>query len=137
MARADEPQGLLRGCPTCGTPVSEAKLGLRDYRWVNDALPGKVGGMDIDFTINQARTGRALMLEFKPEGAYLSTGHRLTFALFVKKGIDVWVIWEQKDGSVKVGPVNKSGHTPVIEHMPIGKLRTLIREWWNEGMEDD
>jgi hypothetical protein len=115
--------------------VAEAKLGLRDYAWVNESLPGKVGGMDVDFTVNQAATDRALMLEFKPEGAYLSTGHRLTFRLFVRKGIDVWVLWEQKDGTVKVAGVNAAGHTPIISAaMPRVKVAQLIREWWDEGL---
>jgi len=135
MARANESQGLLRACPTCRTPVSEANLGLRDYAWVNESLPGKVGGMDVDFCITQDRSNRALALEFKPQDAFISMGHRLTFGLLVRLGFDVWILWEQKDGTVKVGAVNVKGHTPIISAaMPRVKVAQLIREWWDEGL---
>lgn len=137
MAREQVEQGILRGCPTCGTKVSDVEMGLRDYRWVNDALPGKVGGMDVDFVLNQSRTDRTLIFEFKPKNAYISMGHRLTFRDMVRRGVDVWIAWDQGDGTVKVGAVDRHGKTPFIEHMPIAKLRTQVRSWWNEGLDDE
>jgi hypothetical protein len=55
--------------------------------------------------------------DFNPKGTALATG--------------------SGDGTVKVGSVDKHGKTPFIEHMPIQKLRTQVRSWWNEGVEDD
>lgn len=134
MAREQEDQGLLRGCPTCGTKVKDVDLGLRDYRWVNEALPGRIGGMDIDFTINQARTGRVLLLEFKPAGATLSIGARLTFKLFVQKGCDAWVIWDHGD-TVEVASIDRDGQLGFIEKMSRKRLADRIRKWWDVGLE--
>lgn len=132
MARGGD---ALRKCPTCLTPVADATaLGLRDFRWVNEALPGKVGGMDLDFCINQAATERALFLELKPQGARVSTGARLTFALLVKKGFDVWVVWELGEGSVRVAHLNERGEEAYAATMSVASLAAAIIEWWEAGL---
>lgn len=140
MARAQVTQGKLRGCPTCGTKVSEAELNLRDFSWVNEALPGKVGGMDIDFCISSARTGKTLMLEMKPPGAYISMGARLTFKEFVKKGCDVWVVWGPgEDGNVEVAHVMANGQLTSTYECSQDVLAHTIAVWWDAAQvsEDD
>lgn len=136
MARADVKEGILRGCPVCGTKVKDADLGLREYGWLNEALPGKVGLMDADAMLTQASTGRALFLEFKPRSERISTGARLTFALFVKAGFDVWVIWDVGKDRVKVGECNERGRTPVVREMTKKRAARLVALWWEEGQDE-
>jgi len=136
MSRTTVKDGVLRGCPVCGTPVAEAALGLRDYRWVNEALGNKLGLMDIDGVLSQAGTGRVLMLELKPRGARISTGARLTFALFVKAGFDCWVLWDQENGRVKLAELNDKGRPINFKDMTIKRAATLVKRWWDEGVED-
>lgn len=80
----------LRKCPMCATPVAEANLGLRDYRWVTSKLPGRVGPMDVDFVLE--KNGHILILEFKPAGMAIGVGQRITLTAFAKMGCDVWVV---------------------------------------------
>ena len=134
--RAQEKDGLLRGCPTCGTKVDAAQLGLRDYRWVNDYLPGKVGGMDLDFAITQRASGRALFLEFKPsETAPISTGARLTFELLRSHGFDVWVARERPDGQVRTQVLGPNGK-PVSDGLVTSResLGRRVGRWWERGL---
>lgn len=139
MARANVEEGKLRGCPTCGTKVSKAKMGLRDFAWVNEALPGRVGGMDIDFCISQVRDKgkkhtRVLMLELKPAGAPISTGARLTFREFARQGYDCWAVWDEGDGTVVLGKFDRAGRVRVREEpMTQDELATRIAKWWNDG----
>lgn len=136
MARAQVKDGALRGCPTCGTKVAQADLRLRDFSWVNEALPGKVGGMDIDFTLSSARTGRTLMLEMKPPGAYVSVGAKLTFKEFVRKGCDVWVVWgPDADDHVEVAHVTKSGNLTSRYRVPLSVLATTVALWWEDAQD--
>jgi hypothetical protein len=122
----------LRKCPTCATPATEAALGLRDYRWVNAAFPGNVGGMDIDFMVDQHKTGRMLAMEFKPAGAYITTGARLTFASLRKKGVDVWAAWDHGD-HVRWSELDSYGEP--LKHVAGSRddLRRSVRGWWDEG----
>lgn len=120
----------LRGCPTCGTPVSETKkLGLRDYRWISEVLPGKEAPMDLDAVIEKHE--RILIQEFKPGKASLPLGQRLTLRAFARKpGIDVWVVWEDADGEhVEVGAMDRFGNVPFVERMTLAKHKRLIKEW--------
>jgi len=134
MSRKNEPDGELRGCPTCGTRVAEADLGLRDYRWVNEVLPEHIGLMDIDGCLSQYNTGRVLMLELKPRGARVSTGARLTFALFVLAGMDVWVVWDIGKNRVKVGVCNEEGRVVNIREMTRDRCAKKVLKWWNDGL---
>ena len=84
----------LRACPTCGTPVSDAHLGLRDYRWVVDHLPGRVAPMDIDFLLE--RRGNFLVIEFKPRGVKPPPGQARSLRTLRSAGADVWLV--QGDG---------------------------------------
>jgi hypothetical protein len=85
----------LRGCPTCGTKVTDVALGLRDYRWVSDKLPGRVAPMDIDFMLE--RNGHILIIEFKPAGVEAPTGQARTLRT-LRQFADVWVV--QGDGPI-------------------------------------
>jgi len=79
----------LRGCPTCGTKVSDVDMGLRDYRWVSSKLPGRVAPMDGDFILE--RKGKLLIIEFKPKGVEPGVGQSRTLRA-LKKFADVWVV---------------------------------------------
>lgn len=134
--RKDQDNGVLKKCPTCDTPVADAKqLSLRDYTWVNEKLPEKLGLMDFDGVLHQYPTGRMLVLEFKPPGARLSMGARLTFAALVQSGYDVWVIWDMGKNRVKVGQCNDRGHTPVVKEMTRNRCATLVKQWWEAGVK--
>ena len=136
MARADAKEGLLIACPTCETPLAETKnLGLRDYRWVNEELGNRLGLMDLDGFLSQAKTGRMLVLEMKPLKKYVKKGARLAFATLVKTGmIDVWILWDQGDGTVVVGKCNDRGYTPITEHITLKETAVMVREWWDRGL---
>jgi hypothetical protein len=125
---ANEP---LRGCPTCGTKVADTKMGLRDYRWVSEALPGRVAPMDLDCVLE--RNGHFLVQEFKPGGAPLPLGQRLTLKALVNLGMDVWVVWEQDDGDVEVGAMDRAGNVPFVEHMRRNRLKRRVTEWFEEA----
>ena len=125
----------LRGCPTCGTPVTEVSLGLRDYRWVADALPGRVAPMDLDFMLE--KNGRFLVLEYKPGVAPLPLGQRLTLKQLVRLGMDVWVVWhDDGNDTCKVGSMNRNGDVNFIEEMRVTKLRAKVRGWFEEASKD-
>lgn len=142
MARANQKQGVLRGCPTCGTKVDDADLGLRDFRWVNEALPGKVGGMDVDFLVQQRKSktnrlpeDRFLALELKPKKAAISTGARLTFQGLQEKGFDVWAAWDQEDGEhVKWAPLEDGQLPGGLIRGTRAELAEAVRDWWDQGV---
>lgn len=135
MARVDEGDAL-RGCPTCGTKVAEATLGMRDYsRWLADHLPGRVSGADIDLVVEQSRTGRCLMVEFKRKGQILPTGQRLLLTAMAKRNVDVWVAWEDAT-HVEVGVLSPEGEVYAVEKMTHNAMGRRIRKWWNAGLED-
>lgn len=135
MARETEKEGILRKCPVCETPVDEAvALGLRDYQWVNDALPGRLGLMDFDGVLSQSATGRMLVLEFKPKGGLVSRGARLTFRTLVGQGFDVWVLWEQGKNKVKLGMCDDTGWPQKPKLMTQAEAAALARKWWDDGL---
>jgi len=120
--------------------VSEAHLGLRDFRWVNSALPGKLGLMDIDGVLTQASTGRVLVLELKPKGAPISVGARLTFGLLVRAGLelgrdyDVWYLWDQGKGRIKLGEAGEQGEPLNIRELTERRVVNLVVRWWEKGL---
>lgn len=123
----------LRGCPLCSTPIDNLDLGLRDYRWVTEALPGKVAPMDMDFVLE--RNGHVLIQEYKPEGAPLPLGQRLTLKTFVRMGCDVWVVWEGEK-KVQVGMMDRYGNVAFIESMTPAKFKRKTTEWYEEANAD-
>lgn len=134
MAR--ETDDKLRGCPTCGTPVAETSLGLRDYStWLSDILPGKASGSDIDCVVEQSKTGRVLLLEFKPGGVRLPMGQRIMLRSFVRRGMDVWIVWEFDD-HVEAGNMDDAGNVVFVQSMDVDGLRERVARWWRAGFED-
>jgi len=108
-------------------------MGLRDYRWVADALPGRIAPMDLDCVLE--RHGRFLVMEFKPEGGPLPMGQRLTLKQLVRKGMDVWVVWELPEEWVQVGSMDRNGNVLFIEDMRVNRLRRRVSEWF-KGAND-
>lgn len=110
----------LRGCPLCGTKVTEAALGLRDYRWLR--LPGKVGPMDLDFLLE--RNGDFLAMEFKPNGVRPGQGQQITFDALGKKGFQVWTV----EGD---GPEVKVWWTETVsDTMLVTELAEKVNDWF-------
>lgn len=137
MARAKEVEGKLRGCPTCGTKVAEADLRLRDFSWVNEALPGRLGGMDVDFVLSQYKTKRVLHIEMKPPGAPVSTGARMTYALYVQLGLDAWVAWgPDAEGKVIRGTFDRNGQVEGLRELATEEFAEDVAAWWQCGLED-
>lgn len=134
MAR--ESDDKLRGCPTCATPVDQTKLGLRDYStWLSDVLPGRASGSDIDCVVEQSKTGRILLLEFKPPGGKLPMGQRIMLRAFARKGMDVWIVWEFSD-HVEAGVLDTTGEVQFVESLSIDGLRDRVARWWRAGFDD-
>jgi hypothetical protein len=126
----------LRGCPTCGTKTEKANLGLRDYRWLGDSLPGRVAPMDVDFMLE--RNGQFLVIENKPGGAPIPMGQRITLKALVRQGMDVWVAWEQEDGKhVEVGVMDKHGNVNFIDRMTVAKLKNKVSEWFSAATKGE
>jgi hypothetical protein len=124
----------LRGCPLCGTPVEDVKLGMRDFRWVSSALPGRVAPMDLDAMLE--KNGHHLVMEMKPGNAGLPLGQRITLKTLVVLGMDVWVIWEKEEGWVEVGSMDKHGEVNFVERMSVAKLRSRVAQWYEEASRE-
>ncbi len=136
MARKTENDGELRECPVCETPLDKAvNLGLRDFNWVNEELPGKIGLMDLDGVLSQASTGRMLVLELKPKGALVSRGARIAFGTLVKSGFDVWIVWDLGKGRVKLGECNDKGWPQNVRELTRKRAAKLVVNWWLEGVK--
>ena len=127
-------QEALRKCPSCGGPVTES-LGLRDYdRWLT-SLPGKVSASDLDFFLEQSKSGRALCIEFKEGNKQLGLGQRLLFRSLRQKGIDVWIAWERED-SLLVGEMDMTGEVRFTQVLSEAELDAKVGEWWWGGLSD-
>lgn len=122
----------LRKCPVCDGPPPK---GLRDYTWLENALPGRVGGSDIDFVVEQSSTGRVLMLEFKPGGIPITLGQRILFQRMVQQGFDFWVCWELSDDKIRVGQFTKEGLVLFVEELTTKQLARKITDWWYAGID--
>jgi hypothetical protein len=122
----------LRKCPTCLTPVAEANLGLRDYRWVVESLPGRVAPMDIDFALE--KNGRFLFIEFKPTGGGVSVGARILYKTLVRAGHDVWLV--QGEGPVQAGPMDRNGNVTFAAEMSVPELAKRVRMWFDGAGEE-
>ncbi len=116
----------LRGCPTCGTKVSEVALGPRDYRWVSSKLPGKVAPMDIDFALE--RNNKFLFAEMKPENGRIGIGQGRTLrALATLPGVEVWKMYGE-------GPlVDIDYGDGLIAHRPLDEVGDEVALWFEEA----
>ena len=129
-----EPEDKLKSCPACGQSVEGVDIGLRDFSWINDSLPGRVGMMDIDGFIEQSSSGRALVIERKPN-KYLPTGQRLSLRWFANAGATVWIVSEKllPEGKVEVAPLYKKGEVFGWITLTIEELAAKVNAWWAEG----
>lgn len=130
-------QPELKACPTCGEDTVK-ELGLRDYsRWVNPLLPGKLGGSDVDFILDQAGTGRILVMEYKEGQKRLGVGQRLMLTALKHKGIDVWVVWEfTSQGYVLAGELDDTGEVRFTEKLTPHELGLKTKAWWYSGYDN-
>lgn len=123
----------LKKCPTCMTPVAQAKLGLRDFNWAAPSLPGRVSPMDIDFALE--KNGRFLFIEFKPPGGGLSVGSRILYKTLVREGHDVWLV--QGDGpEVQAGPMDANGNVNFTATLTVEELAKRVRAWFDGAGEE-
>lgn len=128
-------QEPLRGCPTCSTPVTQAQLGLRDYStWLDGALPGRVSASDIDFVLDQAQTGRLLIIEFKDGSQRLGVGQRLMFKALKARGADVWVVWDRGDKGLLAGELDAMAQIRFTQTLTPVELKSKVAAWWLDGL---
>lgn len=121
----------LRKCPTCLTPVDEVKLGLRDFRWASDVLPGKVAPMDVDFMLE--RNGRFLVLEFKPKDMHVGMGQFITLKALEELGMEVWLV--KGDGPEVEVSCLEGGQWREDAITTVDQLATSIAAWFQEASE--
>jgi hypothetical protein len=116
--------------------VAKADMGLRDYRWVSESLPGRVAPMDLDAVLE--KNGHVLIMENKPEKVPLPLGQRLTLKTFVRMpNTRVWVVWEENDNKhVQVGEMDRNGNVNFVERMTIAKLKGRILAWYEQASEE-
>ena len=122
---------VLRSCPTCQGEIDLDKFALRDFRNIDGSLPGRIGGTDVDYFLEQARTGRALALEFKPN-KYVPTGQRLTLRWFKRAGADVWLVNDKHfpDGYVEVSEFKADGTNGDWLKFTISEFEESVASWW-------
>lgn len=118
----------LRSCPTCGTRVPNTTLGLRDYRWVSEGLPGKLAPMDLDFVLESS--GQFLCVEFKQPGQSIPLGQRITLRALVNSGWTVWTVWH-RDGALEAeaGLMDTHGDVPFVSKIAVTDLATWVNKW--------
>ena len=127
-------QPPLRSCPTCGADYDPEKLGLRDYSWLVDEVPG---ASDLDFVLEQKLTGRMLVMEFKSAGESLPLGQRLLLKTLVRKGCDVWVVWQQRRGRVHRVTMDGAGRLSPVVSLTREQLSAQVLAWWREGRVEE
>lgn len=127
----------LRACPTCG--AEDRDMGLRDYIWLEDILPGRAGGTDIDCLIDQEYADRDLVLEFKPS-KWVNRGQARLFNRMVPKGFDVWVIVDKNLANDELlmgvwspSANNNQGGVVSWHQLTLHELRVAVANWWNLG----
>lgn len=105
-------------------------MGLRDYRWLEDVLPARVGATDLDCVLEQHSTGRILVLEFKPN-RYVPRGQAILFDGLLAQGFDIAIIID-KDHDDNKFVYSWWGENEWKETNLAG-IRRLVRTWWNRG----
>lgn len=119
----------LRKCPTCLTRVEDIKLGLRDFRWASDALPGKVAPMDVDFMLE--RNGRFLVIEFKPADMRVGMGQFITLKALEAMGIEVWLV--KGDGPEVEVQCLEGGQWRDDAVTTVDQLAASVAAWFEEA----
>lgn len=123
-------QETLRSCPTCGGEFNPEALGLRDYSWLNEVVPG---ASDLDFALEQKSTGRLLIVEFKSQGQRLPMGQRLLLKTLARKGCDIWVAWQKRNGSIDVADLDGRGELVGFRNLTREGLAAAVDAWWATG----
>jgi len=118
----------LRGCPLCKTPVTEIQLGLRDYRWITERLPGKVAPMDGDFILE--RNGDFLFIEFRQPNEFITRGKQISIdGLRAIPQIEFWVV-EAPDNHGPETEVKVYWNSSVPQLMSRRELEDYILKWY-------
>ena len=127
----------LRKCPTCGGPPRK-DLGLRNYSWFNDSLPGAEGATDADWLYEKG--GKVLMLEIKPGRMTVPLGQRIALGALVRMGVDIWLVQELDERDEHGHPVNVTiaelrggGSVKPAEEVPLAELRRRILKWRSDA----
>lgn len=121
--------GALRKCPTCLTEVEPMQLGFRDYRFLGDALPGKIAPMDFDMVLE--RHGSVLIVELKPKGVAIGKGQQLTYKTMAGMGCDVWLVQGDWDADmVAWARMTKAGRWADRKSITPEQFKEMIAEWW-------
>ena len=139
----------LHTCPTCGSDAEHIQkgLGLRDYRWINDVLPGKEGCMDGDAIYE--KKGHVLMLETKParksEGLGMGLGQLITLKALVRKGVYVLMVWGPKaynDAGLRLarptyewGYLNERGEVLDVYETSLEGLKEEVLSWRQDAID--
>ncbi len=119
----------LSTCPTCGADNTD--IGLRNFTWLFDVLPGRVAATDLDCIIEQHKTGRILCIEFKPS-FYVPRGQSLLFDALIHQGWDVWVVVDKDLAKDRVGLQS----WPLVgppKWMTVAELKKTVAAWWAAG----
>lgn len=82
--------------------------------------------MDIDFALE--KNGRFLFIEFKPVGAGISVGSRISYKTLVRQGHDVWLV--QGDGPVQAGAMDRNGNVNFSAEMSVEELIARVKSWY-------
>ena len=92
--------------------------------------------MDLDCVLE--KNGHFLVMEFKPGRAGIPMGQRITLKRLVRQGFDVWVVWEDEDGThAEVGAMDRNGNVEFVKRMTINQLRQAVTKWHTAAVEDD
>jgi hypothetical protein len=124
----------LRKCPTCLTPVEPMQLGYRDFRFLGDALPGKVAPMDFDFVLE--RNGHMLVVELKPKGVGIGMGQTITYKTFVKMSPknEVWLLQgEPTDDQLGFARMSTAGRWVERRSITEKEFVRMVKQWFQKA----
>lgn len=134
MAATTSKPAALRKCPTCLTPVDDIQLGFRDFKFLGDALPGKVAPMDFDFVLE--RNGHFLVVEFKPKGGAVGMGQTITYKSFVKQSPrnEVWLIQgDPEDETIAYARMSTTGRWTERRSITKKEFIRMVTQWFKRA----
>lgn len=124
VARTEEQS--LRKCPTCGGEYDD--LGMRDFRWLAEILPGKAGATDLDCLIHHWKRHAILLIETS-ETKWVPRGKAILLDELTDSKVPTWDIYIVVDKHFPHLLVSKWGH-PEWKEMHIEEFSGLVRFWW-------
>lgn len=110
------------------------QLGYRDFRFLGDALPGKVAPMDFDFVLE--RNGHMLVVELKPKGVSVGMGQQITYKSFVKASPkhEVWLLQgDQHDDALGFARMNVAGRWVDRRSITEKEFVGMVKEWFRKA----